>query len=143
MTGREFLTVESAYAKNKETATIPLNSRVLAALRQLRHRSQSEFVFVSCKGQAYKSIRTIFETARKRANLSDDVTPRVLRHTFGSRRGNSGASDRTLQVLGRGKEPKMIKRYVHLSRQHVPRSCGEDRLESMLQFCYTCIWQFR
>ena len=30
-----------------------------------------------------------------------------------------GAGDRTLQVLGRWEEPKMIRRYVHLSEQHL------------------------
>jgi hypothetical protein len=30
-----------------------------------------------------------------------------------------GAGDRTLQALGRWKEPKMIRRYVHLSQEHL------------------------
>jgi hypothetical protein len=30
-----------------------------------------------------------------------------------------GSGDRTIQVLGRWKEPKMIRRYVHLSEQHL------------------------
>jgi len=30
-----------------------------------------------------------------------------------------GAGDRTLQALGRWKEPQMIRRYVHLSEEHL------------------------
>jgi integrase len=78
---RGFLTVEAAYAKNGETETVPLNGLVLEALKRLRQQSRSEFVFTSRTGQPFKSIRTIFDTARKRANLTDDVTPHVLRHT--------------------------------------------------------------
>jgi hypothetical protein len=31
----------------------------------------------------------------------------------------SGTGDRALQVLGRWKEPKMIRRYVHLSEEYL------------------------
>ena len=40
-----------------------------------------------------------------------------------------GAGDRTLQVLGRWKEPKMIRRYVHLSEQYL-REAVERRAEN-------------
>jgi site-specific recombinase XerD len=47
------------------------------------------------------------------------VTLHTLRHTFASRLGMQGAGDRTLQALGWWKEPKMIRRYVHLSEAHL------------------------
>jgi integrase len=113
-----FLTVEAAYAKNKETGTLPLNRILVEDLTKLKGKAKSEWVFVNKEGKPFKSIRTAFATACRRANLSD-VTPHTLRHTFASRLGRSGAGDRVLQALGRWKEPKMIQRYIHLSEQHL------------------------
>jgi integrase len=116
-----YLTVEAAYAKNKETETIPLNSRVLEALRQHMAKNKGEYVFTNRNGQPFKSIRTIFTTACRRANLTD-VTPHVLRHTFASRLGDVGVSDGDIQALGRWKDAKMIKRYKHLTERHLRES---------------------
>jgi len=116
-----YLTVEAAYSKNKETATIPLNSRALEVLRQHMARNKGEYVFANRKGQPFKSIRTIFTTACRRANLPD-VTPHVLRHTFASRLGDAGVSDGDIQALGRWKDAKMTKRYKHLTEKHLRES---------------------
>ena len=59
-----------------------------------------------------------FENACRHAKLAD-VTPHTLRHAFANRLRMQGAGDRTLQALGRWKEPKMIRRYVHLSQEHL------------------------
>jgi integrase len=113
-----FLTVEAAYAKGKQTDTLPINRMLVEALAQLKASAASEWVFVNREGKPFKSIRTAFENACRNAKLQS-VTPHTLRHTFASRLGMQGAGDRTLQVLGRWKEPKMIRRYVHLSEQHL------------------------
>jgi|GEM_PF-3552754 hypothetical protein len=34
----------------------------------------------------------------------------------------SGANDRTIQALGRWKEPKILQRYAHLSKEHLTES---------------------
>ncbi len=115
---RGFMTVEAAYAKGKQTDTFPINRIVIEALARLKASATNDWVFVSRDGAPFKSIRTIFTTACKRANLTG-VTPHTLRHTFASRLGMRGAGDRTLQALGRWKEPKMIRRYVHLSEEHL------------------------
>ena len=115
---RGYLTVEAAYAKGKQTDTLPLNHILVESLTRLKAMATSEWVFVSRSGQPFKSIRTAFENACKSANLAD-VTPHTLRHTFACRLGMSGTGDRALQVLGRWKEPKMIRRYVHLSEEYL------------------------
>jgi len=115
---RGYLTVEAAYAKGKQTDTLPLNKILMEALAKLKKTAKSEYVFVSRDGKPFKSIRTAFETACRNAKLSD-VSPHTLRHTFASRLGMSGTGDRALQVLGRWKEPKMIRRYVHLSEEYL------------------------
>jgi integrase len=115
---RKLLTVEAAYAKNRETETIPMNSRLVEALRALKKSKTGEYVFVQRDGSPYRSTKTAFTTACRHAKLRD-VTPHTLRHTFASRRGMSGANDRTLQALGRWNDPKMIQRYTHLSKEHL------------------------
>jgi integrase len=91
---------------------------VLSALGELKKQSKSEWMFVTRDGKPFKSIRTAFESACRHANISG-VTPHVLRHTFASRFAMRRAGDRTIQSLGRWKEPKMIQRYSHLSQQHL------------------------
>jgi hypothetical protein len=53
------------------------------------------------------------------AEMLIEVSPRTLLHACASRLGRSGAGDRAPQALGRWKEPKMIRRYVHLSEEYL------------------------
>jgi integrase len=46
--GRKVLTVEAAYAKNKETTTIPINSMLLEALKGLP--SRGDYLFLNRRG---------------------------------------------------------------------------------------------
>jgi integrase len=115
---RGLLTVQSAYAKSGKTRTVPLNRPVVAALRAIRERSgDREHVFARRDGSAFKSIRTAFLTACRRAGLAG-VTPHVLRHTFASRLAMTGAHPRTIQELGGWSELAMVERYAHLSASH-------------------------
>ena len=115
---RRVLTIEALYAKNKETETIPLHSKLFEALKARKDQSTGEYVLARAGGARLKSIRTAFTLACERAKLRD-VTPHTLRHTFASRLGMAGVNDVTLQRLGRWKEPKMIRRYAHLSQEHL------------------------
>jgi len=51
------------------------------------------------EGKHFKSSRTAFATACRRANLSD-VVRQTLRHMFASRLGIGGAGDRVRYALG-------------------------------------------
>jgi site-specific recombinase XerD len=117
------VTVEDHFAKNGETRTVPLNSIALETFRRLIATTPGPWVFMT-RGlkkegpyKQYRSFRTVFETACRRANLSD-VTPHVLRHTFASRLVMRGADLRTVQELGGWKILNMVQRYAHLSREH-------------------------
>jgi hypothetical protein len=46
------------------------------------------------------------------------VTPHSLRHTWASRMEMSGASQKTLMELGGWKDPKIVARYSHTSKQN-------------------------
>jgi len=123
---RRQLTVEDAFAKNHERRTIPLNSIVFDALSELRKRAKKtapeDPVFADWKGpqkgEQLKSIRTAFDTAKRKANLGTEVTPHTLRHTFARRLVMAGVDLRTVQELGGWKELDMVVRYTHLSPSH-------------------------
>ena len=114
---RGLLTVRAAYAKSGESRAVNLNSAVKAALARLRENSRGQYVFSKPDGSPYKSIRTAFETACRRAKLAD-VSPHTLRHTFASRLAMAGVDLRTIQELGGWKELDMLQRYAHLSPSH-------------------------
>lgn len=114
---RGLVTVQAAYAKNGRSRSVPMNAEVREALSRLKEDACAEQVFVSRKGEPFRSIRTAFETACRKAGLTD-VTPHVLRHTFASRLAMAGYDLRTIQELGGWEELNMVKRYAHLSPSH-------------------------
>lgn len=95
---------------------------IYEAFRNLKDRSVNngpdDPVFVSRNGETFRSIGTAFTTATKNAGLGPDVTPHVLRHTFGSRLVMAGVDLRTVQELGGWKQITMVMRYSHLSAEH-------------------------
>jgi hypothetical protein len=114
------VTVQAAYAKSGKTRTVPLNSVLRGTLSDLRQRAHvgAEHVFCRPGGEGpYRSIRTAFVTACRRARLKD-VTPHVLRHTFASRLAMVGVDPRTIQELGGWASLAMVQRYTHLSPTH-------------------------
>jgi len=116
---RRTLTVQAAFAKNGATKTVPLASILVEPLRCQMQRSESDWVFVQKdRVTPIRDIRTAFETARKNAKLSKDVTPHTLRHTFASRLAMSGQGLRTIQELGGWKTIAMVERYSHISDTH-------------------------
>jgi len=112
-----FLTILDAYAKNGETRTVPLELGLADALLRLKERAKGQRVFTKANGRPYRSPRAAFEKACEKANLTD-VTPHVLRHTFGSRLGMAGVDTRTIQELGGWKNMAMVERYTHLNPDH-------------------------
>jgi integrase len=111
------LTVAAAYAKNGRSRMVPLNSIVRQALAPLQRHATGPFVFSKPNGDPYRSIRSAFQTACRRAGLSG-VTPHTLRHSFGSRLAMSGADMRTIQDVGGWRTLGMVERYSHLAESH-------------------------
>lgn len=114
---RGLVTVQAAYAKNGSGRSVPLNAVLREALGRLLETGSGPYVFTT-RGRPFKSIRTAFVTARRRAGLGPDVTPHVLRHTFASKLAMAGVDLRTIQELGGWKDLKMVQRYSHLSPSH-------------------------
>lgn len=119
------LTIESRSAKTTKTRHIPLNAITRSALEAHRNRSTAtgpdDPVFVNRRGKPLRSIRTIFEAARKRAGLEKSgITIHTLgRHTFTSRLVAKGNDLRSVQELGGWSSLKMLERYSHLAPGHL------------------------
>jgi integrase len=111
------LTVSAAYAKNGRSRMVPLNSLARRTMEHLRRQATSPFVFAKPDGSPYRSIRSAFQTACRRAGLSG-ITPHTLRHSFGSRLAMSGADMRTIQEVGGWRTLGMVERYSHLAESH-------------------------
>jgi integrase len=114
---RGLLTVQTAYAKNGRTRTVPLNRVVRAALARIFEQTPGPFVFARRDGRPLRTIRKPFEAACEAAKLTD-VTPHTLRHTFASKLAMAGVDPRTIQELGGWRSLAMVARYTHLSPTH-------------------------
>lgn len=66
--------------RRKGRAIVPINEDLRETLVAARRVKRTDFV-VEYGDKPLKSIRTAFTAAVRRAGLSDDVTPHVLRHT--------------------------------------------------------------
>ena len=111
------LTVQSAYAKSGKSRRVPMSATLRAALARTKEMARGEHLFARPDGSPYRSIRTAFATACRRAGLAD-VTPHVLRHTFASRLVMASVDLRTVQELGGWSSLELVQRYAHLSATH-------------------------
>ncbi len=115
---KRLLTVHSAYAKNGERRSIPMNDVLHATLKEVRIKhSVRGPVFLNRAGTSYRSYRTAFENAVVKASITD-FHFHDLRHTFASRLVMAGVDLPTVKELMGHKDIKMTLRYTHLSNEH-------------------------
>jgi site-specific recombinase XerD len=113
---RRVLTVPRS--KNGETRHVPLNTAALAALLELRKRSDGTAqVIRNPQGEPLTDPRHWFEDAVCKAGIKD-FSWHCLRHTFASRLIMAGIDLRTVQELLGHKCIAMTVRYSHLSSSH-------------------------
>lgn len=108
--------------KNGERRALPLAGHARDLIQQMckiRH-VQCAFVFPSKNLQAPIDLRTPFENALKRANITD-FRWHDLRHSCASYLAMNGASLAEIaEILGH-KTLQMVKRYAHLSEAHTSK----------------------
>ena len=115
---RHAMTVQAAYSKNGESRSVPMNAVLTTTLRTIRINVSDESpVFCNRQGTPYRSFRTAFERAVRKAGLKD-MTFHDLRHTFASRLVMSGVDLPTVQALMGHKTIGMTLRYTHLTSEH-------------------------
>jgi integrase len=128
---RQMITVRAAYAKNGERRSVPMNNILTETLKAIRMDGLSDgVIFRSQKGTPYRSFRTSFERAVKKADIAD-FTFHDLRHTFASRLVMAGVDLPTVKELMGHKHMAMTLRYIHLSSDHKQRAV--DTLEQFAQ----------
>jgi len=120
--GRQVITVRAAYAKNGDSRSVPMNKVLTETLQAVRMTGlATEWVFCNQHGVPYRSFRSAFERAVRKAGLVD-VTFHDLRHTFASRLVMSGVDLPTVKELMGHKTIAMTLRYTHLSSDHKHRA---------------------
>lgn len=103
-------------SKNNESRILPMNQTLYSTLVALPRTN--EFVFTSKNGNPYKSIKTSFKNALKKAKI-ENFRFHDLRHTFASHLAMNGWNLRTIQQLMGHKTFAMTLRYSHLSKTHL------------------------
>jgi len=116
--------------KSRKARTIPVNSQLYEILIQLKNRQgAAKYVF------PFKSVRTAFENACKRAGITD-FTFHDLRRTFGTRLLKKGVDIVTISKLYGHSSVLVTQRYLHpedtLSRHAVEKLVEEP---NMLEIC--------
>lgn len=115
---RRVVTVQAAYAKNGDARSVPMNDVLTTTLQAIKMTATPDgLAFRNRNGRPYKSFRTAFETAVKKAEVVD-FTFHDLRHTFASRLVMSGVDLPTVKELLGHKDISMTLRYAHLSTGH-------------------------
>jgi len=105
-----FITVRNS--KNGESRQIPMNETLRITLQNLP--KSSDKVFTSRNGKPYRSIRTAFENAVRRAGLRD-FRFHDLRHCFASKLRIKGADLADIKEYLGHKSFEMTMRYAHIT----------------------------
>jgi integrase len=111
------VTVEAAYAKNREARSGPMSSCLTETLKPIRISDPNVPVFLNSKGMPYRDISRAFNSAVGRAGIQD-FTFHDLRYTFASRLVMRGVDLATVKELMGHKHINMTLRYAHLSPGH-------------------------
>jgi integrase len=115
---RRVVTVQAADDKNGDARSVPMNDVLTTTLQAITMTATPDgLVFRNRNGSPYKSFRTAFETAVKKAEVVD-FTFHDWRHIFASRLVMSGVDLPTVQELLGHKDINMTLRYAHLSTGH-------------------------
>jgi integrase len=109
------VTVEGT--KDGHIRKIPMSPKLTEILDRVRKMGQSEYVFVDRAGKPFKSFRTSWDNALKKAGI-ENLTFHSLRHTFGTRLGMAGTDLGTIQELMGHADLKMTKTYYHPTSAH-------------------------
>ena len=122
---QRMITVRAGYAKNGEARSVPMNQLLTATLKSVKlANNQADRVFCNREGTPYRSFRSAFERAVRKAEIKD-FTFHDLRHTFASRLVMAGVDLPTVKELLGHRDISMTMRYTHLSSDHKQTAVGK------------------
>lgn len=114
---REVAWIHPDQAKARKAIPVPLNADALNCIKRQLGR-HSEFVFTYL-GKPVRQVNTkAWRAALRRAGI-DDFRWHDLRHTWASWHVQNGTPVAVLQELGSWESPEMVRRYAHLSADHL------------------------
>ncbi len=92
----------------------PLSHAVLEAIKDLPRRAGNPYVFPATKGEgAISNLPRLFNVIGTKGELSEDITPHVLRHSVASLASDVGLSEATIAGLLGHKLGTITSRYTH------------------------------
>ena len=118
--------IPGSMTKNKEAVVLPMIEPVFETLNTIIRHYKSPYIFVNaCTGKPYKNylynhwVKAREQLAKIDENFPSDFRWHDLRHTGASWLAMAGVSDRTIMSLMNLKSLKVLKRYAHLTPDHV------------------------
>ena len=115
--GKRIAWIHPDQAKARKAIAVPLNSDAMLVLRRL-HGKHPKFVFVY-RGKPVHQVNTkAWKGALKRTGI-EDFRWHDLRHTWASWHVQAGTPQHILQELGGWETALMVRRYAHLSAEHL------------------------
>jgi integrase len=115
---RRVMTFPATVMKNGLPLTIPINDTAMSAIRSWLGRHDL-YVFVRSDGQAVKQIPSKMWARTLREAGIENFRWHDLRHTWASLMRQSGQGLDVIQELGAWQDSRMVKRYAHLSVEHL------------------------
>ena len=113
----ESATLHIRRAKGGATGTHPLLGDELRALRVLKRKAKSAFIFISERGAPFTvaGLAKLIERAGIEAKIGFKVHPHMLRHAAGFVLANKGTDTRTLQAYLGHRSIQSTVRYTELA----------------------------
>ena len=115
---RRMMTFPGSIMKNGQPLTIPINATAIEAIRPWLGRDQ-KYVFVKDNGQIVREIPSKMWTRTLQKAGLENLRWHDLRHTWASLMRQSGQGLDVIQELGAWQDERMVKRYAHLSMEHL------------------------
>jgi integrase len=124
--------IHATEAKAGQAIGVPLNDAAVAVLQsQLGKHREFVFTFGKKRPRPVDQVNTrAWRKALKRAGI-ENFRWHDLRHTWASWCKMNGVGDRELLELGGWKSEKMVRRYAHLSSEHLASAAA--KLNGILQ----------
>ena len=104
-------------SKNHMARVLPIPNLIFNLFDRLHQSGATGYIFPGQDGQQRQTIRTAFNTALRKAGITD-LHPHDLRHFYGTRLTNQGTDTITIQALMGHKSIKSTQRYCHPTDRH-------------------------
>jgi site-specific recombinase XerD len=112
----ELWKIPASNSKSKRAKHLVLSASAIWALKAVRKRDDSPYVFASpVTGKPFTGISRTWYKLRRNAGLPSHIRIHDLRHTFASRLVNAGESLYVVQQMLGHADSRTTQRYAHLS----------------------------